>query len=133
MYVLVTQCVQLFVSNSLCISLSTSWTVTHRSVRGILQARILEWLAIPFSRYLPDPRTEHKSPVLRGDSSPSEPLPILILSDVADGCFRSCPVWEDVIPFRMGVNPSFAIFTPPFMVPLSSATIRRLPYCSLKP
>ena len=28
------------------------------SVHGILQARILEWITIPFSRGLPDPRIE---------------------------------------------------------------------------
>ena len=39
---------------------------------GILQARILEWVAIPFSGDLPDPGTELKS-ALQADSSPSEP------------------------------------------------------------
>ena len=82
MYVLVTQCVQLFVSNSLCISLSTSWTVTHRSVRGILQARILEWLAIPFSRYLPDPEIEPTSSALQADSLlPESPKPTFSFAD----------------------------------------------------
>ena len=28
------------------------------SVRGILQARILEWVALPSPEYLPDPGTE---------------------------------------------------------------------------
>ena len=32
------------------------------SVHGILQARILEWIAIPFSRELPDPGIELWSP-----------------------------------------------------------------------
>ena len=31
------------------------------SVHGILQARILEWIAIPFSRDLPDPGIELES------------------------------------------------------------------------
>ena len=31
------------------------------SVRGILQVKILEWVAIPFSRDLPDPGTEPAS------------------------------------------------------------------------
>ena len=37
---------------------ATSWTVAHRgsSVHGILQARILEWIAIPFSRGSSHPR-----------------------------------------------------------------------------
>ena len=34
------------------------------SVHGIFQARILEWVAISFSRDLPDPGTEPGSPVL---------------------------------------------------------------------
>ena len=43
------------------------------SVYGILQARILEWVAIPFSGYLPDPGIKPGSPVLQADSLPSEP------------------------------------------------------------
>ena len=39
------------------------------SVRGILQAIILEWVAVPFSRGSSQPR----SPVLQVDSLPSEP------------------------------------------------------------
>ena len=38
------------------------------SVRGISQARILEWHAISFSRGLPDPGTEPGSPALQVDS-----------------------------------------------------------------
>ena len=53
--VLLTQCVQFFVSSSICISLSASWTVTHKAVRAVVQARILEWLTTPFSRDLSDP------------------------------------------------------------------------------
>ena len=43
------------------------------SVYGILLARILEWVAIPFSRGHSDPATEPRSPVLPADSSLSEP------------------------------------------------------------
>ena len=32
------------------------------SIHGILQARILEWVAIPFSGDLPNPRIKHGSP-----------------------------------------------------------------------
>ena len=39
------------------------------SVHGILQARVLEWVAIPFS-----PGTELGSPALEADSFPTEPL-----------------------------------------------------------
>ena len=43
------------------------------SVHGILQARILEWVAIPFSRELPDQGIKPRSPAMRADSLPSEP------------------------------------------------------------
>ena len=42
------------------------------TVHGILQARILEWVAIPFSRDLPDPGIEPGSPALQANSVPSE-------------------------------------------------------------
>ena len=42
------------------------------SVRGILQARILQWVAIPFSGDLPNPEMEPRSPTLQVDSLPSE-------------------------------------------------------------
>ena len=38
------------------------------SAHGILQARILEWIATPFSRDLPNPETELVSPALWADS-----------------------------------------------------------------
>ena len=43
------------------------------SVHGILQVRILEWVAIPFSRGFSPPKIEPGSPVLRAVSSSSEP------------------------------------------------------------
>ena len=38
----------------------TLWTVAHQAPlsMGILQARILEWVAIPFSRGSPEPRDQ---------------------------------------------------------------------------
>ena len=48
-------------------------SVTGSSVRGILQERIMEWVAIPFSEDLPDPGIKPGSPVLQADSLPSEP------------------------------------------------------------
>ena len=42
------------------------------SVHGILQARILEWVAISFSRDLPDPGIESGSLGLHTDSLPTE-------------------------------------------------------------
>ena len=43
------------------------------TVHGILQARILEWVAIPFSWDLPNPGINPTSPTLQTDSLPSEP------------------------------------------------------------
>ena len=59
-------CVQLFV---------TPWTVAHQAPlsMGILQARILEWVVMPFSRDLPNPgiaSTSLMSPALAGGSLP---------------------------------------------------------------
>ena len=42
------------------------------TVPGILQARILEWVAIPFSRGSSQPRDRTRSPYT-ADSLPSEP------------------------------------------------------------
>ena len=42
-------------------------------VHGIFQARVLEWVAISFSRELPDPGIEPGSPALQADTLPSEP------------------------------------------------------------
>ena len=44
---------------------------TGSTVHGILQARMLEWVA--FSRDLPNPGSEPRSPALQVDSSPDEP------------------------------------------------------------
>ena len=43
------------------------------SVHGILQARILEWVAISFSRGSSWPRIEPRSPTLQADTLTSEP------------------------------------------------------------
>ena len=43
------------------------------TVHEILQARILEWVAFPFSRVLPNPEIEPRSPTSQADSLPAEP------------------------------------------------------------
>ena len=50
---------------------ATAWTI--HTVHGILQARIPEWVAFPFSRDLPNPGIEPRSPALQADSLPAEP------------------------------------------------------------
>ena len=47
---------------------ATPWTIP-----GILQVRILEQVAFPSSRDLPNPVTESRSPALQADSLPAEP------------------------------------------------------------
>ena len=55
-----------------CPALSNTMDCSLRgcSVRGVLHARILEWVAISFSRDLPHPRLKSSSPELQVDSSP---------------------------------------------------------------
>ena len=43
------------------------------TVHGILQARILEWIAFPFSRGSSQPGIQPRSPTLQADSLPTEP------------------------------------------------------------
>ena len=43
------------------------------SVHGLLQSRVLEWVAISFSRGASDPGIKPGSPVLQADALPSEP------------------------------------------------------------
>ena len=43
-------------------------------VHGILQAGILEWMAVLFSRGSSQPSDEPRSPALQADTLPSEPL-----------------------------------------------------------
>ena len=70
------------------------------SVHGILQARILEWGAIPFSRGSSPPRIELRFPPLQADSLPSEPA--------------EKPVWwvfkwlEQWLPYEVSANESVA-------------------------
>ena len=53
-----------------CLTLCDSMDYT---VHGILQARILEWVAFPFSRGSSHAGIEPRSPALQADSSPTEP------------------------------------------------------------
>ena len=59
----------------LCLTLcdAKDCSLPGSSVHGILQARILEWIAISFSGDLPDPGIKLMSPGLQADSLPFEP------------------------------------------------------------
>ena len=52
------------------------------TVHGILQARILEWVAFPFSRWSPNPGIEPRSAALQTDSLPAEPQGILAYKSI---------------------------------------------------
>ena len=72
----------------------------------ILQARILEWVAIPFSGDLPDPGIE--LPALQGDSLPREPLgkPLSCCVLVSQLCLTVC----DPMRCNMQASLSFTIY-----------------------
>ena len=69
-------CVCAWVSTPSCLTLCDPMDCIPlgSSVRGILQGRILEWVAIPSPEDLPDPGIEFRSPALQADSLPFEPL-----------------------------------------------------------
>ena len=54
----------------LCLNLCDPMDYT---VHGILQARILEWAAFPFSGRSSQPRDKLRSPALQANSLPAEP------------------------------------------------------------
>ena len=75
------------------------------SVHGILQARILEWVAFPFSRDLPNPGIEPRSPALQADSLPSEPLgkpqlPLTILNSLPFCFYATRAACAQKLPLR---------------------------------
>ena len=50
------------------------------SVHEILQARILEWVVVPFSRDFPNPGIKPRPPALQADFLPSEPFLVTLLN-----------------------------------------------------
>ena len=65
-------CVKLAQSRpTLCDPMDCS--LQHSSICGILQARILEWVAFPSPGDLPNPGIEPGAPALQADALPSEP------------------------------------------------------------
>ena len=61
------------VSHSVMSDSSMDCSLPGASVHGILQARILEWVAFPSPGHLPDPELQPGSPALQTDSLPSKP------------------------------------------------------------
>ena len=65
------------------------------SVHGILQAIILEWVAMPSSRGPSDRGVKPGSPALQANSSPSEPLgkPINMKCPAYSKCLADLSFW----------------------------------------
>ena len=63
-------------SHSVMSDFVTPWTVAHQAPlsMGILQARTLEWVAMPSSRGSSQPGIKPRSLALQADSLPSQPL-----------------------------------------------------------
>ena len=81
----VSLCVCVLVTQS-CMTLcdSMDYSLPGSSVHEMFQARILEWIAIPFSSDISDPGIKSRSPpALQADFLPSEP-PGKLLDDVID-------------------------------------------------
>ena len=70
------------------------------TVHGVLQTRILKWVAFPFSRGSSQPRFEPNSPALQADSLPAELSGKLILQ------------------LAMYKNQCFIVFWPPLAIVL---------------
>ena len=63
------------------------------SVHGILQARILEWVAMPSSRGSSNPGIKCRSPTLQADSLPFE-LPRKLLANEKEEV-ESIQIWKE--------------------------------------
>ena len=89
------------------------------TVHGILQARILEWVAFPFSRRSSSPGIEPSSPILQVDSLPDEPpgkpkntgvgdLSLLQQMDIPNPGIKlgSPALWANSLPTELPGKPS---------------------------
>ena len=69
----------------------------HELICGILQARILEWIAFPFSRGSSQPR----SPALQVDSLPAEPQGKPLIDESEVKVAQSCPTLCDPMDYTV--------------------------------
>ena len=65
--------IMIVIQSCLILSEPINCSLPGFSVHEILQARLLEWVAISFFKNLPDPRIEPRSPALQADPLPTEP------------------------------------------------------------
>ena len=66
-------CVLFVAQSCLTVCSSMDFNPEGSSAHGILQARILEWVAISYLKGLPNPGIKPRSPALQADSLLSEP------------------------------------------------------------
>ena len=79
-----------------CSSFATPWSPPGSSVHGVLQARLLEWVAISFSRDLPDPEIEVVS---------------LASPTLAGRFFTNCTTWEALTIVYRHLQITFSYFS----------------------
>ena len=65
------------------------------SVHGILQAKILEWVAIPFSRDFPNPGIKLMLPALQADSLLSDPYQTQAQKESNEVCICQGPCYSN--------------------------------------
>ena len=75
------------------------------SVHGILQARILEWVVVPFSRESSQARIEPRSPALQADSLPSEPPGKLKVYESGSDSTQLCLTLDDPMDYTPWNSP----------------------------
>ena len=97
------------------------WSLPGSSAHGLLQARILKWVAIPFPGDLPDPGIEPRSPALQAASLLSPGKPHFTLRVVGFVTVQSSPQLEvhhiskGSLPWQLKANDSnitFALHPP---------------------
>ena len=141
-----TSCSDLFcVCLDLCVFLSgTFFLLTSREVKvtqscltlcdpmdcihGILQARILEWVAFPFPGDLPNPGIELGSPALQVDSLPTELWGKPTCAPISPERMLKCDFWK--VFFHLLRHPLTSFFRAPIKIRISlnkaSTTERQL-------
>ena len=77
-------------------SCSTLCDTIDHTVHGILQVRILEWVAFPSPGDLSNPGIEPRSPALQADSLPAEP--------------QGKPLYEEKMSSKKNVIPKYFKF-----------------------